>query len=126
MKLKLGQLINANQTLGKLNGTHGLTATCAFSIAKNIKKITQELEIYEETRKKILEEKADKDSEGKAIIEEGNYKLSSNVMNEVLEEINQLQQNEVDLDLSKIQIEDLNSADLTPQELFAIEFMVKE
>ncbi len=126
MKLKLVQLINANQVLGKLNGTHGLTAVCAFSIAKNIKKIAAELEAYEETRKKLLEEKADKDEKGKAIIEEGNYKLSPEATQEVLEEINQLQQNEIDLDLTKIQIEELNSADLTPQELFTVEFMIKE
>lgn len=124
--MKLIELINANQTLGKLNSTHGLKATCAFSIAKNIKKIADELETYEETRKKLLEEKADKDEDGKAIIEDGNYKLSQEVMQEVLEEITVLQQKETDLDLTQIELEDLNSADLTPQELFAIEFMIKE
>lgn len=126
MKLKLGQLVNADPALKKINNAHGLTVMRAYVIAKNIKKIAPELEIYEETRGKLLEEKADKDSEGKAIIEGGNYKLSSNARREALDEISQLQQNEVDLDLTQIELEDLNSAGLTPQELLSIEFMIKE
>ena len=126
MKIKLLQLADSNEVLGQLNNTHGLSAVCAFSISKNIKKIVTELEVYNETRIKILEEKANKDEDGKAIIVDEQYQLTNENLVKANNEIQTLLNSDIDLDLTKISIEDLNNADLTPAQLSLIDFMIKE
>ena len=126
MKIKLLQLADSNEVLGQLNNTHGLSAVCAFSISKNIKKIVTELEVYNETRIKILEEKANKDEDGKAIIVDEQYQLTNENLVKANNEIQTLLNSDIDLDLTKISIEDLNNADLTPAQLSLIDYMIKE
>lgn len=126
MKIKLLQLADSNEILGQLNNTHGLSAVCAFSISKNIKKIVTELEVYNETRIKILEEKANKDEDGKAIIIDEQYQLTNENLVKANNEIQTLLNSDIDLDLTKISIEDLNNADLTPAQLSLIDYMIKE
>ena len=46
--------------------------------------------------------------------------------NEANHELFVLLNSDIDLDLTKISIEDLNSADLTPAQLSLIDFMIKE
>ncbi len=126
MKIKLLQLADSNEVLGQLNNTHGLSAICAFSISKNIKKIATELEAYNETRIKILEEKVNKDEDGKAIIVNEQYQLTNENLIEANNDIQALLNSDIDLDLTKISIEDLNNADLTPAQLSLIDYMIKE
>ena len=45
--MKLIELLNAQNALGTLNNTRGLSAVTAYRVAKNIKVINNELKTYE-------------------------------------------------------------------------------
>ena len=102
----------------------------SFALQKNIKALASAEKEYEEARKKILEDNAEKDEDGKPIIEEDRYKI--NDMDKVTNDIVELLNIEVDLDIHEVGIEVLEQCDLdrydtlTPRELALLEFMIKE
>ena len=69
MKLELNTLLTAQQALGTLGNTRGLSSVVAYRISKNIKAITKEIEVYEESRIKLLEEHSYKDDEKQLLTE---------------------------------------------------------
>ena len=96
--MKLLQLINAERALGTLGNTKGLSSITAYRISKNIKSILEEIKTYNDTRTKMCEEYADKAKDGKPIIKDNKYIMST--------------------------LEDINKAGLSPLELDSIEFML--
>lgn len=134
MKIKLVKLVNSINALGQLNNAHGLSGVCAYSIMKNVNKIEPELEMYNKTREKILVDRAKKDEDGKPIIiketvegkERERYDMTDENYNEANHELFTLLNSDIELDLTKISIEDLNNADLTPAQLSSIDYMIKE
>lgn len=57
------QIMSANQAIGQLNENKFSTST-AFKLASIAKSLSEAIEIYEEQRKKILDEHAKKDENG--------------------------------------------------------------
>ena len=86
------------------------------------------------TREKILVDRAKKDEDGKPIIiketvegkERERYDMTDENYNEANHELFTLLNSDIELDLTKISIEDLNNADLTPAQLSSIDYMIKE
>lgn len=125
MKLELNTLLTAQQALGTLGNTKGLSSVVAYRISKNIKAVSKEIEDYEESRKKLLEEHSNKDDEGNVIIKDDNtYDVIDGHMEIINKELDKLKKEEVELDIKKINIFDIDKAGLSPFELETIEFMI--
>ena len=122
--MKLLQLINAERALGTLGNTKGLSSITAYRISKNIKSILEEIKTYNDTRTKMCEEYADKDKEGKPIIKDNKYIMSTEKEIQLNEELGKLLDEDVDIQIKKDTLADINKAGLSPLELDSIEFML--
>lgn len=122
--MKLLQLINAERALGTLGNTKGLSSITAYRISKNIKSILEEIKTYNDTRTKMCEEYADKDKEGKPIIKDNKYIMSTEKEIQLNEELGKLLDEDVDIQIKKVTLADINKAGLSPLELDSIEFML--
>ncbi|MFR7590204.1 MAG: hypothetical protein ACLUVC_02075 [Longibaculum sp.] len=123
MKIELNTLLMSRQTLRILGNAKGLSSVVAYRISKNIKAINKEVAFYEESRIKLLEEHSHKDDEGKAIIFDNTYDIIDGHMEIVNKELDELRKEEVELDIKKINVEDIDKAELSPFELGTLEFM---
>lgn len=124
MKMKLLQLINAERALGTLGNTKGLSSITAYRISKNIKSILEEIKTYNDTHTKMCEEYADKAKDGKPIIKNHKYSMPIEKEIEVNKQLNQLLDEDVDIQIKKVTLADINKAGLSPLELDSIEFML--
>lgn len=124
MEIKLETLLNAEQALGILNNTKGLSAVVAYRISKTVKAVVKELTEWEENRKKLCEEYANKDKKGNAIIKNGAYDISVNDIIKINEELAKLKEETVNIDVRKVALEEIDKAELTPALLETIEFML--
>lgn len=126
--MKLIDIMNSQSTLSELNNCKGLSSVTAYRIAKNIKLVNEELKDYNEQRIKLLEELANKDEDDKPIINEENgmqeYELTDENKVKLQEEIDKLLDEEINIDIKKVSLEQLDRAGLSPAQLSTIEFMI--
>lgn len=125
--MKIKDILNSRNVLIKLNNTAGMSSVVAYRVGKNIKLLDDELKSYDDARTKVLEEAANKDKDGKAIIDEATrqYDIPEDKLQEALQEIEKLQDEDINIDIRKVTVEDINKAELTPRELMSIEFMLE-
>lgn len=125
MKIKNEVLVNSVQVLRKLNNAE-LPVRVSYKLAKNIKSIEKELNIYEEEKQKFINKYCEKDDEGKnKINEDGTIKiLDTEKWNKDIKELLDI---EAEINIEKINIDELGKSDLkiTPSELSLIDYMIK-
>lgn len=125
MKIKNEVLVNSVQVLRKLNNAE-LPVRVSYKLAKNIKNIDKELNIYEEEKQKLINKYGEKDDEGKnKINEDGTIKiLDTENWNKDIKELLEI---EAEINIEKINIDELAKGDLkiTPSELTLIDYMIK-
>jgi len=109
MELKLGVLVHAinMKTFMYLNNTRGMKSVIAYRISKNIKEIKKEIDVYEEQRKKLCENYAEKDENGNAIIKNRKYDISKENIQMFNDELKKLEEETVDINIKKVSIEDI-------------------
>ena len=128
MKLTIRKILNDVNSLAAI-AQKQLPIKVSYAIAKNIKKLESELNIYYKEREKLIDKYCIKDDEGKNIIDENN---NLKIANEHLEvwnkEINELMDIEVDIDIHKFNLDSLmcGNYDMTPAELMIIDYMIEE
>ena len=120
--MKLYKLIEANESLKKLNQAEGLPFKVALSLAKNIKEIDEVLTVYENKRKELINKYGKKDKDGELVIKDNNIELTDKVA--FANEFNSLVAEDVDVDIKKIKVDDLeNVKNLTPNDINSITFL---
>lgn len=128
MELTLKTLLGASQALAELADTRGLPSVVAYRIARNVKAIDKELEVYNEQRKKLLEEKANKDENGEPIMKDGPngayYDIPNDLMEEFNKELEELKDETVDIDIKKVTLAEIDNAQLSAFQLNALEYMI--
>ena len=119
-------ILDSMEALNKLNNAHGMSSIVAFRIGKNIKAIEGEVKVFDDVRTKLLEEAANKDENGKAIIDKdtNQYDIPVDKLEALEKEIKKLQNEEVKVDIKKLSLDDVEKADLSPRELMSIEYML--
>lgn len=125
MKIKNEVLVNSVQVLRKLNNAE-LPVRVSYKLAKNIKSIEKELNIYEEEKQKFINKYCEKDDEGNnKINEDGTIKIiDTEKWNKDIKELLDI---EAEINIEKINIDELAKSDLklTPAELALIDYMIK-
>lgn len=121
-------ILNSMEALNKLNNAHGMSSVVAFRIGKNIKAIEGEVKVFDDVRTKLLEESANKDENGKPIIDKdtNQYDVPADKLEDLEKEIKKLQNEEVKIDIKKLSLDDVEKADLSPRELMSIEYMLED
>ena len=77
MKLSLRKLVNESQQLSNIAYKQGLPCKLSYAIAKNIRKIESELQIYNSERQKIIEKYCVKDEDGKLKLNKDKYSATN-------------------------------------------------
>lgn len=124
MRLDINTLLNANNALGVLNNTRGMKAVVAYRISKMLKPIAKELKEYEEQRKRLCDEYANKDEHNNPIIVDNRYDVSEDNLKIIDEELENLRKETVEIDITKVSLEDIEPAKLSPAQLESIEFIL--
>ena len=123
----INDILKSREVLAKLNNAKGIPSVAAYRIGKNVMKLEEELKPYNDARIKVLEEFSNKDENGEAIInkETRQYDIPWDKFQDLLKEIEVLENEEINVDIKKVAIEDIDKAELSPRELMTIEFMLK-
>ena len=121
-------ILDSMEALNKLNNAHGMSSVVAFRIGKNIKAIEGEVKVFDDVRTKLLEEAANKDENGKPIIDKdtNQYDVPVDKLEALEKEIKKLQNEEIKVDIKKLSLDDVEKADLSPRELMSIEYMLED
>ena len=116
-----------------------LPVKVSYAIARNSKRLLDEVTQYETARLKVCEDAAEKDEDGNPVIDKiaaggavsEQYRIPAEAREKVDEDIRQLLDTDVDIDLMMVPADELERIDtdkrfeaLTPQELMAIDFMI--
>lgn len=140
MKMKLKEAQARLQNLAKL-GTKTFPAKLSFAISCNIEKLQKEAEHIEKERKKLCEQYAEKDDDGKPVmvdsvingVESKEYKMDAAARAAFGEEYDSLLDTEVDVSIRTVKtevVEQCERADRydipTVAELLALAFMLEE
>lgn len=124
MKIKIESIINSVEVLKKITNAEVPIQT-SYHIAKNIEKIEKEIEFFEKERVKIVKKYGEKKEDGELLVSEnGNVNIVDvENFNKEMQELNSL---EVELDIVKINIEDLRDSkiSITPREVLSISYLL--
>lgn len=130
MKLKLKELMESKEAMVELAKARGLKSVVAYRIGKNVKEIDRELENYNDARKKLVEEKANKNDSGEPIIktnEDGSsyYEIDPELAKKLDDELNELLNEAVDINIIKVSLDDIENAKLSAFQINKIDFMLE-
>ena len=104
-----------------------LPVKVSYALAKNIAKIEKELEIYNSERQKLLDKYCVKDENGQNKIDENNQlKIQEMYLKDWEQDIKELQNIELEIDIHKFKIDELNGYNMTASELIAIDYMIED
>lgn len=129
MKLTLRKLVKDAPQLANITNKQGLPRKMSYAIAKNTKKIENELEIYNLERQKLIDKYCAKDEKGKNKIDENNQlRILDENMDDWNRDISELLDIEVEVDIHKFKIDDFynSECDMTPAELIVIDYMIED
>lgn len=125
MKLTNKQIVNDSMILMEISRKE-LPIKVSYALAKNISKIEKELEIYNSERQKLIDKYCVKDENGENKVDENNQlKIQEEYLKDWEKGIKELQNIELEIDIHKFKLEELNGYNMTPSELIAIDYMIE-
>lgn len=126
IEVKLVTIVNGMDVLKKLSESK-IRGRTAYKIAKILKKIDEEYNLFNDARIKLIREFAKKDESGEPITDDqGNVSISEEEIATFNEEINKLLDTTVSIEMDKIPLDELAEIDFTPSEMIAIESFIEE
>ena len=94
-----------------------LKGKVAYAVIRNIEKLSSADRAFEDTRKKLIEDACEKDTEGKPVLEEENgqqvYKMSEEAREKFNKDFIELLDADADVELHKIEESLVDDLDLT-------------
>lgn len=125
MKLTNKKIVNDSMILMEISRKE-LPIKVSYALAKNISKIEKELDIYNSERQKLLDKYCIKDEHGENKVDENNQlKIQEEYLKDWNQDIKELQNIELEIDIHKFKLEELNGYNMTPSELIAIDYMIE-
>ena len=124
-KLTNKEILDKVNMLGDISNRK-LPVKVSYALAKNISKIESELKHYNNERVKIVDKYCERDEENNLKIENGNYVVKEDEIENWNKDMKDLQDIEIEFDVHKFNIELLNGYDMTASEMMCIDFMIEE
>ena len=106
-----------------------LPVKASYAIAKNIKKIEKEIEVYNEERAKLLDKYGEKDEDGNLVVsEEQNIKIVPENVEKWNKDLNELLDIEVEVDIHKLKFSVLEESGtvMSISGIHSIDFMLED
>lgn len=125
MKFTNRELINKVNIIKKLMDKQ-LSVKGSYSIAKNINNINKELELFDSEKMKLINQYTEKDENGENKIKDNTIVLIKGKEDECNEKYSELLNIETDIEIRKINIDDLEGVKISPSELMELDFMLSE
>lgn len=126
MKLSNKKIVTDSMILMDISRKE-LPIKVSYALAKNISKIEKELEIYNSERQKLLDKYCIKDENGENKVDENNQlKIQEVYLKDWEQDIKELQNIELEIDIHKFKIDELNGYNMAPSELMAIDYMIED
>ena len=115
MKLKLIDMLNANDILEKLSIIKFADGVTSYKLLRNIKNISAELTHFYEIKNKLIEQYGNKKNDG-------SYEVPVSNRDEFMKQLNELLQQEVEINVLTINPEKLSG--YSPVDFLAIDWMI--
>ena len=125
IEITVKEIVDGMDLLSELS-TRSLKTKAAYQLGRILREAQKEFSLYNEKRIALLEKYADKDEEGKPIIENGNYKISDEGIAAINTEYNELIETTVTLNANKLQLYLLDDETFTPTEMLKLMPFVEE
>lgn len=126
IELTINDMLNSMEPLKKLSA-YQLKTKIAYQIARLMREINKEYELFQKTRQNLAMKYAEKNEKNEIIIDEnGNYKIRNDKINICNEEIAELLNTKIALNVEQINLEDIENTECTPTEIFALMPLIQE
>lgn len=124
--VRLRNIIDGTEVLRKLAG-QPLKGRTAFQVSKILKKLEEELNLFNSTRVELIKKYSKVDENGEIIQDEnGNVKLQEDKLNDFNNEIAELLNTPIEINSGKIKLIDIEDINFTPAEMMALEELIEE
>ena len=120
IQVTLNDIITNNNLFREIH-SKPMPARAAFKVARLIRELDKENEMFDKQRIEIIKQYAKRDEKGDFIEENGQVIIDENKIKEFQEEINSLLTTEVEINAEKLNIEDLGDIQLTPRQTLDLE-----
>lgn len=122
--LTLNDIFNAVPALREIS-TKEFPGSTTFKIARLIRELDKEIQLFEEERMKIANKYGEKDENGNLIPQEnGAIKIPDDKVQECNEEFQALFNTQVEINANKLPIEIFDSIEMTPTQAMNLEAIV--
>ena len=99
----------------------------AFNIARIIRETTNEIQSFDTARQKLISEYCERNEEGNPVLDEGqNYRIAEANINIFNNSIQDILQSKVNLNINYLALDDLINIQCTPQQMLALQPIIKE
>jgi len=126
IKVTVGEVINCVDVLRALSNKP-IKIKVAYNIAKIIKAVEKENQLFEETRQRLLDKFCEKDENGQLRVnEKGSAIIKSECVTDYNNEIKELLESKVEIAATPIKIEDIEDLELTATQVYVISGFIEE
>lgn len=126
INITLRELVDSSEIMKKL-AQKSLKGKTAYYIARLLREIDKELTLFNETRGNLIKKYGEKDENGELKIDEnGNCKFLPEEMDKFYSEMNDILNDIIELNVNKIELNDLENLDFTPTEMILLEPFIEE
>lgn len=126
IEVKLREILESQEAMRHLS-EKSLRGRTAYQLGRLMKKLEGELSTYNEVRQKLIEKYAKRKDDGSFEVNERNeYQFTPENMQAYIEEINKLIEEEVQIEASPINLDDLGDIEFTPAEMSMLDPFIQE
>lgn len=122
--MTLNDIFNAVPALREIS-TKEFPGSVTFKIARLIRELDKEIQLFDEERSKIANKYGEKDENGNLVIQEGgNIKILDNKIQDCNEELQALFNTQVEINANKLPVDIFDSIEMTPTQAMNLETIV--
>lgn len=125
IKVTLNDIITNNNLFREIHGKP-MPARTAFKVARLIRELDKENEMFDKQRIDIVTRYAKRDENGDMVEENNQVLIDDDKMQQFQDEFNALLDTEVEVNAEKLDIEDLGDIELTPKQIMNLEKFINE
>lgn len=122
--MTLNDIFNAVPALREISSKE-FPGSVTFKIARLIRELDKEIQLFDEERSKIANKYGEKDENGNLVIQEGgNIKILDNKIQDCNEELQALFNTQVEINANKLPVDIFDSIEMTPTQAMNLESIV--
>lgn len=126
IEIEMRDMLNSMEVLQKLSNK-SLKTKVAFQLARIIREVNKEYELFQNSREKLIVKYAEQDENGQPKVnEQNNYQIIPNKINEFNKEIQELLDSHIEINAEPIYIDDIEDLNFTPTEMMMLMSFIKE